>query len=67
MHTEKAQAKTHKNQTHESKWMRLVNHIATLVMRHKQLESMSHVFSKPPFITYIGRENIDGSVLGLVR
>jgi hypothetical protein len=34
---------------------------------HKQLESMSHMFSTPPSITYIGREGVNGSVLGLVR
>jgi hypothetical protein len=32
----------------------LENRIATLVMRYEQPESMSHVFSKPPSITYIG-------------
>jgi hypothetical protein len=31
------------------------------------LESMSHVSSKPPSITYTGQEKVDGSVLGLVR
>jgi hypothetical protein len=38
-----------------------------LVMCLEQLESMSHLFSRPPSITYIGREEVDGSVLGLVR
>jgi hypothetical protein len=38
-----------------------------MIMRCEQPESMSHVFSKPPSITYIGREVVDGSVLGLVR
>jgi hypothetical protein len=33
----------------------------------EQPESMSHVFSRPLFITYIGQEDVDGSVLGLVR
>jgi hypothetical protein len=28
---------------------------------------MSHVSSKPPSITYIEREKVDGLVLGLVR
>jgi hypothetical protein len=28
---------------------------------------MSHVSSKSPSITYIGREKVDDSVLGLVR
>jgi hypothetical protein len=64
MHTEKPQAKTHKNQTHESKWVRLENHIETPVMRYEQLESMSHVFFKPPSIAYMGREEVKGSVLG---
>jgi hypothetical protein len=36
-------------------------------MRCEEPKSMSHVFSKPPSITYIGREGIDGSILGLVR
>jgi hypothetical protein len=66
-HIEKPQAKSHKNQTHESKWVRLENHIATLVMRCEQPEFMNHVFSKLSSITYIGREGVDGSMLGLVR
>jgi hypothetical protein len=33
----------------------------------EQPESMSHVFFRPPSITYIGQEEVDGSVLGLVR
>jgi hypothetical protein len=37
------------------------------IMRHEQSESMTHVFSKPPSITYIGREGVDGFVLGLVK
>jgi hypothetical protein len=37
------------------------------VMCCEQPESMSHVSSKSPSITYIGREEVDGSVLGLVR
>jgi hypothetical protein len=36
-------------------------------MCQEQPESMSHVFSRLPSITYIGREKVDGSVLGLVR
>jgi hypothetical protein len=32
-HTEKPQVKSHKSQTHENKWVRLENHIATPVMR----------------------------------
>jgi hypothetical protein len=47
--------------------VRLENHFLFLVMCHEQPESMSHVSSKPPSITYIGQENVDGSVLGLVR
>jgi hypothetical protein len=42
----------------------LANHIVTPVLRHEQPESMSHMFLKPPSITYIGREGVDGSVLG---
>jgi hypothetical protein len=42
------------------------NHFLFLVMCREQLESMSHVSFKPPFITYIEREKVDGSVLGLV-
>jgi hypothetical protein len=38
-----------------------------LIMCHEQPESMSHVSSKHPSITYTGRENVDDSVLGLVR
>jgi hypothetical protein len=37
------------------------------IMCFEQLESMSHMFSKPLSITYIGREEVDGSVLRLVR
>jgi hypothetical protein len=47
--------------------VRLENHFLFSVMCHEQLESMSHVSSRPPSITYIGREKVDGSVLGLVR
>jgi hypothetical protein len=38
-----------------------------LVMCHEQLESMNHIFSRSLSITYIRREEVDGSVLGLVR
>jgi hypothetical protein len=38
--------------------------LVTPVMRYEQLESMSHMFSMPPSITYIGREGVDGSLLG---
>jgi hypothetical protein len=47
--------------------VRLENHFLFPVMCHEQPESMSHVSSKPPSITYIGRKKVDGSVLGLVR
>jgi hypothetical protein len=47
--------------------LRLENHLLFLIMCLEQPESMSHVFSRPPFITYIGQEDVDGSVLGLVR
>jgi hypothetical protein len=43
--------------------VRLENHIVTLVMRHEQPESISHVFSKPPSNTYMGPEEVEGSVL----
>jgi hypothetical protein len=44
--------------------VRLENHLLFPVMCCEQSESMSHVFSRPPSITYIGREEVDGSVLG---
>jgi hypothetical protein len=47
--------------------VRLENHFLFPVMSHKQPESMSHMSSKPPSITYTGREKVDGSMLGLVR
>jgi hypothetical protein len=47
--------------------VRLQNHFLFSVMCHEQPEFISHVSSKPPSISYIGREKIDGSVLGLVR
>jgi hypothetical protein len=47
--------------------VKLENYFLFPVMCHEQPESMSHVSSKPPSITYIRRENVDGSVLGLVR
>jgi hypothetical protein len=46
--------------------VRLENHFLSLVMCHEQPESMSHLSSKPPFNTYIGSEDVDGSVLVLV-
>jgi hypothetical protein len=36
-------------------------------MCHEQLESINHLFSRHPSNTYIGREKVDDSVLGLVR
>jgi hypothetical protein len=47
--------------------VRLENHFLFSVMYREQLESMNHVSSKALSITYIGREKVDGSVLGLVR
>jgi hypothetical protein len=47
--------------------VRVENHFLFPVMCREQPESMSHVSSKLPSITYIQRENIDDSVLGLVR
>jgi hypothetical protein len=47
--------------------MRLENYFLFSIMCCEQLKSMSHVFSRPLSITYIRREEVDGSVLGLVR
>jgi hypothetical protein len=47
--------------------VRLENYVLFLIMCHEQQKSMSHVSSKPPSITYTGREKVDGLVLGLVR
>jgi hypothetical protein len=47
--------------------VRQENHFLFSVMCRKQPESMSHVSSKPPSITYTRREKLDGLVLGLVR
>jgi hypothetical protein len=47
--------------------VRLENHFLFLVMCREQPESMSHMSSKPPSITYIGREKVNDSVLRLVR
>jgi hypothetical protein len=60
---------TLKSESHSlcDRGVRLENHFLFLVMCHEQLESMSHVSSKPPSITYTGREKDDDSVLGLVR
>jgi hypothetical protein len=51
----------------KSMGVRLENHLETLVMCQEQPESINHMFSNPPSNTYIGREEVDGSVLGLVR
>jgi hypothetical protein len=51
----------------KSKGLRLENHLATPVICREQPESINHMFSNPPSNTYIGREEVDGSVLGLVR
>jgi hypothetical protein len=45
----------------------LENHFLFPIMCHEQLESMSHLSSRPPSSTYMGREEVDGSMLGLVR
>jgi hypothetical protein len=47
--------------------VRLENHLATPVMCREQLEFINHMFSNPLSNTYIGREEVDGLVLGLVR
>jgi hypothetical protein len=47
--------------------VRLEDHLATLVMCREQPESINHMFSNLPSNTYIGREEFDGFVLGLVR
>jgi hypothetical protein len=47
--------------------VRLKNHFLFLIMCHEQPESMSHLFSGTPPITYIEREEVDDSVPGLVR
>jgi hypothetical protein len=49
------------------KGVRLENHFLFLIMYFEQPESMSHVFSRPLSITYIGWEKVDDSVIGLVR
>jgi hypothetical protein len=51
----------------KSMGVRLEDHLATPVMCWEQPESINHMFSNPPSNTYIGWEEIDGSVLGLVR
>jgi hypothetical protein len=47
--------------------VRLEYHFLFPVMCHEELKSMSHVFSSRPSITYIRREEVDASALGLVR
>jgi hypothetical protein len=47
--------------------VRLENHLTTLVMCREQPESINHMFSRPPSTNYIGQEEVDGSMLGLVR
>jgi hypothetical protein len=51
----------------KSMGVRLENHLATPVMCREQPESINHMFSNPLSNTYIGREEVDNSVLGLVR
>jgi hypothetical protein len=51
----------------KSMGVRLENHLAIPVMCQEQPESINHMFSRPPSITYIGQENVDDSTLGLVR
>jgi hypothetical protein len=51
----------------KSMGVRLENHLATLVMCREQSESINHMFYNPPSNTYIGQQEVDGSVLGLVR
>jgi hypothetical protein len=47
--------------------VRLKKYFLFPVMCHEQPESMSNVSSRHLSITYIRREMVDGSVLGLVR
>jgi hypothetical protein len=46
--------------------VRLDKYFLSSVMCHEQPESIRYVFSKPPSISYIGWEEIDGSMLELV-
>jgi hypothetical protein len=50
----------------KSMGVRLENHLDISVMCREQLESINHMFSNPLSNTYIGQEEFDGSVLGLV-
>jgi hypothetical protein len=47
--------------------VRLENHLATPIMSQEQPDSINHMFSNPPSNTYIGREEVGGLMLGLVR
>jgi hypothetical protein len=49
------------------KGVRLENHFLFPIMCREQPEFMSQLSSKPPSNTYIGREKVNGSELGLVR
>jgi hypothetical protein len=68
INTSQAHRKATSQNPQESNTRRQVGEVGeplvTPVMRHEQLKSMSHMFSKPPSITYIGREGVDGSLLG---
>jgi hypothetical protein len=46
---------------------RLENHLVTPVMCREQPKSINHMFSNPLSNTYIGLDEVDGSVLGLMR
>jgi hypothetical protein len=50
----------------KSMGVRLENHLATLVMCREQPESINLMFSNLTSNTYIGWEEVDGSMLGLV-
>jgi hypothetical protein len=45
----------------------LENDLVTLVMCREQPESINHMFSNPLSSTYIAQEEVDCSMLGLVR
>jgi hypothetical protein len=51
----------------KSMGVRLENHLVTPIICQEQPESINHMFSNPPSNTYIGWEEVDGSMLGLVR
>jgi hypothetical protein len=50
----------------KSMGVRLEDHLATPVMCREQPESINRMFSNPLSNTYIGQEEVDGSVIGLV-